>query len=261
MTYSRARVWQLVFLVTLTAWYIKFTTLVYAYNGHIGLPFKQHELLSGWMLSPHVSLLTYMTPLLGVIALVYPRRKWFILASVVLMTSSLLMLWNIHSYNDATFVVIFWISAWLLWWAITIPCQGREHALWAVRLGLGIVGLMFLGGAAGKWTDSYWSGEAVYQLYFMQKDLLVYSWMRERLDQEMLHFIACWFSRVLVITESLWATVFLWPGRLASLSTMILSVIMIAGSTWMLFSVLGGIIGLCLGILVIYQHELGKISA
>lgn len=250
--------WQVVFLITLVAWYIKFTTLVYAYNSHIGLPFMEHGLLSGVMLSPHCSLVTYMTPLLGVIGLIYPRRCWAVLGSIVLMVSSLMMLWNIHSYNDATFVVTFWVSAWLLWWSITMNSADGGYSRWAVRLGLLVVAFIFLGGAVGKWTAAYWSGEAVYHIYFMQKDLFVYSWMREHFDEPMLRSIACVFSRVLVLVESLWATVFLWPARLAGMATIVLSVAIIAGSTWMLFSVMGGIIGLSAGMLLIHYHELGK---
>ncbi len=259
--YSRMMVWRLVFLFALSAWFLKFIPLVYVYNYHLGLPFSQHPLLSGWMLSPQVSIVTYMTPLLGIISIIYARQCWAIFSAFVLMLCSLIMLWNIHSYNDATFVVEFWVSAWLLWWAWNLNRTYEVDARWAVRLGLGIVAFIFLGGAVGKWTEEYWSGEVVYQLYFLKKDLIVYAWIRENLETETVHWLACWFSRVLVITETLWATVFLWPVRVACIGTILLCAMMVAGSTWMLYSVTGPLIGLMFGIYWVFQHELGKLDS
>ncbi|MGF1679186.1 MAG: hypothetical protein ACFCUX_08335 [Candidatus Methylacidiphilales bacterium] len=257
-SYSRLNVWRLVVLGLSVAWFCKFVPLVYVYNGHLLFPVEVPVLFPHGLSRPELALVCYVLPVLSWIAVVRPYPLWRAAASVLWVLSSLLMLWNVHSYNDATFVVTFWVSLWLCWW------QGRVDIPWALNprdarraltLGIGIVGMFFLGGAVGKFTEGYYSGRVLHDLYFMQKDLPLYSWSRDNLSSEEVRQLAKWFSIFTLFMESLLATVLLWPRRWALWISTVAMLCMIAGSTVYLTSVLGSAIILCLAMLWIQRSE------
>ena len=44
-----------------------------------------------------------------------------------------------------------------------------------------IISVILLGGAPGKWTAEYWSGEVFYDIYFRDRDFWVFNLLRAEL--------------------------------------------------------------------------------
>ncbi|MEM6823318.1 MAG: hypothetical protein AAF558_15425 [Verrucomicrobiota bacterium] len=255
-TYSRLLIWRGVYLGILTAWFVKFPVLVFLFNSHVRIPVQSHPFFGSWWLDGYWPILLYVLPIVGILALFYPRKIWMQGASLLLVTSSLGLLWHIHAYNDATFVVVFWVSLWLFWWSGVVDTESQVQAICGVRLALAVVSLMFLGGAVGKWTESYWNGEAVYEIYFLRKQLPTYVFLREQLDPSSLRALATWFSRSIILMETVLATLLIWPARYAMTLGIPAMILMIAGSTLMLYSVIGALIWLVLAAYLVEQFEL-----
>jgi len=130
------------------------------------------------------------------------------------------------SYNDATYTTAFWTSLWLIWWAsrLNSPVSAVHHG---IAIGQGIIGLCFFGGFIGKLTPEYWSGEAFFHLYMVQK-----GFPSVRLDPgasgpETMRFWATWFARVMIVAEGFLATLILWPTRVAAIGTACVFALMI----------------------------------
>ena len=79
------------------------------------------------------------------------------------------------SYNDMTFVTAWWASLWALWFVHHIDDADRDRTLArAAFLSRLVISVILLGGAAGKWTGEYWSGEVFYDIYFRDRDFWVF---------------------------------------------------------------------------------------
>lgn len=157
------------------------------------------------------------------------------------------------SYNDMTFVTIWWCCLWSVWLAHRIGADQHEllmrKAAFLSRL---IISLILLGGAAGKWTPEYWSGEVLFDIYFVDRDFWFYNYLRENYEPAELQEIAKWYSRQTVVVETVGGLgLWLLPARWAALvATIILSGIVILSNKY-LVSVIGCLIGLaCVGFLV-----------
>ena len=157
------------------------------------------------------------------------------------------------SYNDMTFVTIWWCCLWSVWLAHRVETDQQEllirRAAFLSRL---IISLILLGGAAGKWTPEYWSGEVLFDIYFVDRDFWVFNYLRDNYEPKELQEIAKWYSRQTVVVETV-SGIGLWilPARWAALvGTIILSGIVIMSNQYLL-SVVGCLIGLaCVGFLV-----------
>lgn len=152
------------------------------------------------------------------------------------------------SYNDMTFVTIWWCCLWSAWLSHRIETDQQEllmrRAAFLSRL---IISLILLGGAAGKWTPEYWSGEVLFDIYFLDRDFWVFNYLRDNYGSEELQEIAKWYSRQVVVVETI-SGIGLWalPARWAALSaTIILSGIVLFSNKY-LVSVIGCLIGLAL---------------
>ena len=64
---------------------------------------------------------------------------------------------------------MFWCSLYGLWLVASIDRPWKELLPQAQAFAVLIVSLMFLGGAVGKYTPAYWSGEVLYQIYFVDR--------------------------------------------------------------------------------------------
>jgi hypothetical protein len=147
------------------------------------------------------------------------------------------------TYYYATWVVIFWAGAFLLWLA-----WGAARSDDAVRatgpfLAQLIIAFVFFGGAAGKWTAGYWSGAPLYDLFFRDRPYFVYAALRARFDMTTLRLIATGFSRAIVVVETAMAFIVFLPARPAAIVT-----VLVACGLWLssgdLFDVAWPIIGL-----------------
>ena len=157
------------------------------------------------------------------------------------------------TYNDMTFVTSWWASLWALWYVHRMDSPNREQLLRrASFLGRIIISMILLGGAAGKWTAEYWSGDVLFDVYFIDRDFWLFNWLRSSMDPETLRWTATWYSRMVIVTETV-AGLGLWllPARLAGIAAILLLASIALMSNFLLFSVLFSLIGLAaVGLLV-----------
>ena len=207
-------------------WLRSVTTIRYAFWGS--------ALVTGIGLTSPISLLRKLCSWLGIIGIS-------------------LMCIHQGSYNDMTFVTIWWCCLWSVWLAHRMETDQQDvlmrRAAFLSRL---IISLILLGGAAGKWTPEYWSGGVLFDIYFVDRDFWVFNYLRENYEPEELREIAKWYSRQVVIVETV-SGIGLWmlPSRWAALiATIILSGIVLLSNKY-LVSVIACLVGLaCAGFFV-----------
>ncbi|QDT11118.1 hypothetical protein [Planctomycetes bacterium K23_9] len=160
------------------------------------------------------------------------------------------------SHNDMTFATAWWTSLWSVWLAFrlhrvnVLPVASRQaaqdallrRAAFVSRL---ILSMILLGGAVGKWTSEYWSGAVFYDIYFAERDFWVFNWLRGSFDEAALREIAMWYSRKVVVLESV-AGFGLWllPAKYAAIAGVLIFTSIALLSNFLLFSVLLSLIGL-----------------
>ena len=150
------------------------------------------------------------------------------------------------SYNDATFTTSWWTSLWSLWFVKYVHLDCRESDLRRPAfLSRVIISMILLGGAVGKWTAEYWSGEVLYQIYFVEREFWVFNLLRDNFDAESLQAIATWYSRKVVVVETVCGLgLWLLPPRWAAIAGITVLTSIAVFSNWLLFSVLMSLIAL-----------------
>ncbi len=150
------------------------------------------------------------------------------------------------SYNDMTFVTAWWASLWAVWYVHRMDDEDRASLLRrAALLSRLIISVVLLGGAAGKWTAEYWSGEVLYDIYFRDRDFWLFNLLRANFEPDTLREIATWYSRQVIVLETV-AGLGLWllsPKWAAAVGVILLASIALF-SNFLLFSVLMSLIGL-----------------
>ena len=150
------------------------------------------------------------------------------------------------TYNDMTFVTAWWTSLWTLWFVFRMDDDDQERVLLrGAFLSRLIISMTLLGGAVGKWTGEYWSGEVFWDIYFRARDYWVFNLLRENFSAETLGVIAMWYSRIVVVIETV-AGFGLWllpPKWAAGLAVLLLISIAVFSNVY-LFSVLLSLVGL-----------------
>ena len=116
----------------------------------------------------------------------------------------------------------------------------------AKRLGLLIISMIFLGGAIGKWTPGYWSGDVLYEIYFVDRNYWVFNLLRASVETESLRDIATYYSRMVVITESCCAFLWVLPVRIGAAAAITVMLGIVIFSNAYLFSVMFCLIGLAI---------------
>lgn len=160
--------------------------------------------------------------------------------------ASTVMLLHQGSYNDMTFTTVWWCNVWALWYVsrmdIDSPEELQRKSSFLCRL---LVSVVLLGGAVGKWTGEYWSGEVLYEIYFRDRDFWVFNCLRSCLDADSLRWAATAYSRQVIAVETAGGLlIWLLPARWAAVvGTVIFSSIALL-SNFLLFSVLAPLIGL-----------------
>ena len=160
------------------------------------------------------------------------------------------------THNDMTFATAWWTGLWSLWLAFRLgrldqmcgeqaAVAHRELLNRAAFLSRLILSMILLGGAVGKWTGEYWSGEVFYQIYFVERDFWIFNWLRACFDEPALREIATWYSRKVIIIETV-AGFGLWllPARHAAAMGVLIFASIALLSNFLLFSVLLSLIGL-----------------
>jgi len=193
---------------------------------------------------------------IGLMTTIAPFRK---VSSWLAMGSTSVLCLHQASYNDMTFVTAWWCCLWALWLAHRLDAENREllmrRAAFLSRL---IISVILLGGAAGKWTPEYWSGEVLYDIYFVDRDFWLFNYLRDTYEAETLRDIAKWYSRQVVLVETI-SGIGLWalPARWAALTGVLLLSGIVILSNKHLLSVMACLIGMaCVGFLVPRQSRI-----
>ena len=174
------------------------------------------------------------------------QQQWLtILASAQLVFVVTL---NIHQsgYNDVTFLCCGWASAWCVWMSTKIdePTQTlHPRAAWLAHA---ILSMIFLGGAIGKLTPEYWSGDVLYELYFRDKDFWFYNLVRSSVDVSAVKDIAAWHSRAVTASELVCGFLWLMPMRFASWLALAMLLGIALTNNVLLFSVVTSLAGLAI---------------
>jgi len=173
----------------------------------------------------------------------YPLR---LCCSITTLLSVTVLCLHQASYNDATFTTAWWTSLWGLWFVRYVHSEGKYADLRRpALLSRLIISMVLLGGGVGKWTAEYWSGEVLYQIYFVDRDFWVFNHLRGHFDEPALRQIAMWYSRQVVVIETICGFgLWLLPPRWAAVTGIVVFTSIAVFSNWLLFSVLLSVIAL-----------------
>lgn len=243
------RVFRIVAAAWLLGWFWKAWFFAGYYFGEIWAHPMHYSELPRVLVHPAVAAITWVSPLLVIVAIAMPR--FMRPASWLMVAASLVACVHFEMFSDATFVTSFWVALWLTWFTANAHRTDASFYMHARVLAQCTIGLVFLGGAVGKLTGEYWNGEAFYQLYFVQKTGWPYSWLREAYAVDTLRTIATWFSRGVIVAELGLALSPLAPYRVVAIGGTIAMVGMVVISTFYLLSVMACLIGLLLALLLI----------
>lgn len=182
-------------------------------------------------------------------------------ACAALLVGLTMLCLHLGSYNDATFTTAWWTSLWS-WWFVSRMGRDDEDELLrkGAFLSRCIVSLVFLGGAAGKWTPEYWSGEVLHEVYFAGRDFWTFNALRDRYDPETLRTIATHYSRVVTVTETILGLgLWLMPPRISAVIAIAVLTSIAVLNNHLLFSVLLSLIGLASVGLFVKEKDSAKI--
>jgi hypothetical protein len=239
---SARRALRIVGLGWLSAWYVKGDFLALYLLWDIRAHPVIHPLFPPLMRDPNVAAAAYFAPALCLVLLFAGSMTPLRIAAFVMLVSALVLCAHADTYNDVTFMTSFWVALWinwLVWGWDRLAERGVEHAL---MLAKGVLGMIFFGGAVGKLTSEYLSGEAVYQIYIVQKDYWFYPWLRGIIPVEALRQLATALSWTTIALELLLASAPLWPFRAVFWFAIVTLPGMTLVSTWRLYSVLGSLL-------------------
>lgn len=231
-------------------WKIRYFLLAFA----VYFEYPLHdEFFPAWLSSGGVSLAAYSFSVAACLVSLFAVDRRLLIGSSLLLTVCLyVQCIHQHSYNDVTFLTCFWSATWSLWFTSRI---GRDHDSMLVEKGVFIAHLIlsviFLGGAVGKLTPGYWSGQVLYDIYFAARDFWIFNILREQFSDETLLTISRWYSRFVIVTELGCACLWLLPRRWASWLAIFTCCGICLFSNVLLLSVLACLLGLA----VIGLHE------
>lgn len=182
----------------------------------------------------------------AVSTLVLLSKSRSILTTGSLLLSGTLFTLNVHQsgYNDVTFLCSGWSALWCVWFSTQMSEPNESLLPRAAWLSHAILSLILIGGAVGKMTPEYWSGQVLYEIYFVDRDFWFYNIIRGSCTAEGLRDAATWHSRLVIATE--FACGFLWllPIRIASWLALIVLMGIALTNNILLFSVVTSLIGL-----------------
>ena len=165
-----------------------------------------------------------------------------------------------QTYNDVTFLTSLWAVIWSIWFGWYLSRNDEPHAFDAGTVfSHAILSLIFLGAGVGKLTSGYWDGKVLYHIYFESRDYWVFNLLRDNLEADLLRVVATWYSRSVVVTELACSMIWLLPVRIASWIAITVLLGIAIMSNFLLFSVVGSLIGLaCVGLVAPRQPKKPK---
>ena len=249
-TYNK--VFKLVLCGILFGWLIKAPVFFWTYLNSVTINYPvTFELFPALFENPVLGKIMYFLPVATIPALFLKNENISLMyhkaCSALLILSSLYMLLNSATYNDATFVTSLWVSIWLLWFSFH---PEKEHQKHACSLALAIVCMIFLGGVIGKMSQSWWNGEALSGIMDSSFNHIPFSWLKNNLTFEQLDLLALTLSWGIIIIEIAVTSSFFWPQKfsLKFIPFIILGITLFR--TWKILSVIS-----CLVILLLACHK------
>ena len=143
---------------------------------------------------------------------VHPSRRVARMAAVALAMGCLAHMLHQRGFFWQTFTTTLWGAVWMAWLA-SRPDESQETLESGATLAQMVWSFVFLGGAVGKWTDGYWSGDVLHHLFFTYQATQPFAWIRGNLAPEHVHALAVAYSRAAVVGETAMAALFLVPPR------------------------------------------------
>ena len=237
--------YRLVQLGTLLALIWKLPFLISGAKAYLELPIYQ-DFFSPLLSSAAVVIGTYLFVCIAIAFNWYCRQDRLRSKTAWLPVVGLSIL-CVHqgTYNDMTFTTAWWAMVWSAWFAGRINESDTHLIDRGAKLTRTILSVILLGGAVGKWTAEYWSGQVLYEIYFVDRDFWIYNWTRESFSPDTVREIATWYSRKVIIVETavgltLWAM----PSRIAAAVGLAVYASIAIFSNYYLFSVLLSLIAL-----------------
>ena len=185
------------------------------------------------------------------VSLIFPNKKVWFASAAVIMGACLYLALGPFGFAWQFFTTTFWSCWFFLWLATRCEQQDPRSMDAGIRMALMIVSLVFLGGAVGKWTARYWSGEVFFHLLFLYQPDPKFAMLREALEPKELFGLATLYSRLAIIAETCLALVWLLPAKLGLIAALFALLGMWLISPTGIIDAIGPLIGLLLGGLVL----------
>lgn len=203
---------------------------------------------AGW-----IPLVSYPLPVLvAAVAVALGGTRWVAGAALLGASASGVLLVHTSTFSDATFVTAFWSALWIGW---VSTATAEEAARWGARLAQGVVSLVFLGAALGKFTPAYVDGSAFYELYLATPANPIYVWLHEILTPDVYREAATWISMSGVAVETALATCVLWPRRIGLMAGIVGALGIVILTTPSVFAATGPVVAVCIGGLLTVRNE------
>jgi hypothetical protein len=231
---------------TLAALSLKIGAFYQMFRCYLTTPLRQ-DFFPSVFESAYVLLVAYLTTVVMLIlAATTASSRRRLVASMVALSMVTVLCIHQGSHNDMTFATAWWTSLWSVWLASRLPIdEPRRLIRRAAFLARCMISMILLGGAVGKWTSEYWSGQVLYEIYFLHRDFWLFNLLRQNLNSDSLRDAAMWYSQMVIAIETLCGLgLWLLPARWAAgVAILVMSSIAIF-SNFYLFSVLFSLIGL-----------------
>lgn len=217
---------------------------------YLDIPLRQ-AFFPDWLQSPYVLIAAYVTAVVALGAGLLIGHPWVRRgASIIALLALSILCLHQGTYNDATFTTAWWATLWSVWLSGRLEQADEKLPRRAARLAQAILSLMFLGGAVGKWTTEYWSGQVFYEIYFVDRDFWFFNRLRASASPETLREWATWYARAVIVVETLCgATLWALRPRIAGILAVIVCTGVAVFASFYLFSVMLSLIGLAVACL------------
>ncbi len=197
--------------------------------------------------SQTVARVAYVLSCSGCLLAIFAKeQKHLVLAALLMLVNLAILAIHQSAFNDVTFMCCCWAALWCVWLATRLNEPFESLFPRAVWLSHVILSLIFLGGAVGKVTQGYWSGQVLFDIYFESRDFWFYNLIRASLSPEQLREAATWHSRMVIISELACAFLWLMPAKMASVVAIIVLCGIAMTNNFLLFSVVTCLIGLAI---------------
>jgi hypothetical protein len=253
---EKVTVYRVVVASLLASMLWKFRVIPLFYSIYASIPLHD-SFFPAPLRHPTVLAVLFILPIVaGVAVLFISDRKLILMQSLITVLAMFGLCIHQATYNDVTFLTCFWAALWCGWFALRMDDPADLLFAKGSRLVVLIFSVIFLGGAVGKLTPGYWSGEVFYHIYFTERNYWVFNLLRANFEPEALRSIATYYSRMVIGTELACAFLWLLPSRWAcAIGVIVFSMIALMSNT-NLFSVMGCLLGL--GLAGMHGRSIGR---